>query len=80
MEPSTIMVHLRKRGVVVHHVARMPSPPGRGTVVVFLEGTLAQHEEARAAARQLPGVLAVTFSGHTRSIMFVTSSASCRPS
>lgn len=73
VEPHQVMVHLRLCGVVVHHVARMPSPnEGNKTMVVFLEGNLAQSDLARNCVRRLPGVSGVTFSGAVPSIMYVT--------
>jgi hypothetical protein len=38
LEPNAVLVYLRKRGVVVHHVARDRS----GDLVVFLAGQLGQ--------------------------------------
>ena len=69
-----VMVHLRRCGVVVHLVARMPSPAeGNKTFVVFLEGNLGQAQLAKATVRRMPGVAGVTFSGLVPSIMYVTS-------
>jgi hypothetical protein len=74
LQPHQVMVHLRRCGVVVHLVTRMPSPSeGDRTLVVFLEGNLGQSELARASLRHLPGVAGVTFSGLVPSIMYVTS-------
>src|SRR3954462_11125051 len=72
MEARYIQLHLRRCGVVVHHAARMPSTAdGRQAVVVFLEAGLQQSELARRCAPRLPGVIEVTFSGHTPTIMYV---------
>jgi hypothetical protein len=72
MEACDVKVHLRRWGVVVHHVAKMPSgPEGRPSLVVFLEGTLGQFDLAHRCALRIPGVVSVTFSGHTRAIMYV---------
>jgi hypothetical protein len=67
-----VLGQLRKCGVVVHHAARMPSAAdGRESVVVFLEGAMGQFELARNCAMRIPGVFKVSFSGHTRTIMYV---------
>jgi hypothetical protein len=72
MEARYIQLHLRRCGVVVHHAARMPSTAdGRQAVVVFLEAGLQQSELARRCALRLPGVIEVSFSGHTPTIMYV---------
>jgi hypothetical protein len=50
----------------------MPSAAdGRESVVVFLEGAMDQHDLARRCALRMPGVLEVSFSGHTRAIMYL---------
>jgi len=72
MEARYVQLHLRRCGVVVHHAARMPpASDGRQAVVVFLEAGLQQYELARRCALKLPGVIGVSFSGHTPTIMFV---------
>ena len=73
ISPGSMMVHLRRCGIVVHRTARIPAPAhGRYVeVVVFLESALAQHDLAATCLRRLPGVLAVTFSGHNRAVMYV---------
>lgn len=75
LQPHQVMVHLRRCGVVVHLVTRMPSPAegSSRTLVVFLEGNLCQSELACRCVRKLPGVAGVTFSGSVPSIMYVTS-------
>jgi hypothetical protein len=74
MEPSDLQAYLRRCGVVVHHVAPMPSnSEGRRSVVVFLEETLGQFALARRCALRLPDVVEVSFSGHTRAVMYVVS-------
>jgi hypothetical protein len=74
MEARHVQIHLRRCGVVVHHTAKMPpASDGRQAVVVFLEAGLQQYELARRCALKLPGVVDVTFSGHTSSIMYVFS-------
>jgi hypothetical protein len=77
MEARHVQLHLRRCGVVVHHAACMPaSADGRQAVVVFLEGGLQQSELARRCALKLPGVIEVSFSGHTATIMYVFGAAS----
>lgn len=72
MQARYVQGHLRRCGVVVHHAARMPSTAdGRESVVVYLESGLQQYELARRCVLKLPGVIGVTFSGHTPSIMYV---------
>jgi hypothetical protein len=72
MEARYVQLHLRRCGVVVHHATAMPtSADGRQAVVVFLEGGLQQFQLARRCALKLPGVIDVSFSGHTATIMFV---------
>jgi hypothetical protein len=72
-ETSELLAHLRDCGVVVHHVtAEGQSADGRSMVVVFLEGTLDQGEYAQQCARSMPGVVDVSFAGHSRAIMYVT--------
>jgi hypothetical protein len=72
MEASDVQIHLRRCGVVVHHAAQLPRDcDGRQTVVVFLEASLGQFELARRCALRLPGVVDVSFSGHTRAVMYV---------
>jgi hypothetical protein len=44
---------------------------GRQSIVVYLEGTLNQQELARHCVRRMPGIVQVTFSGHSRAIMYV---------
>ena len=75
VEPHQVMVHLRRCGVVVHLVTRMPSPAEEGsrTLVVFLEGNLCQSGLAYECMHKFPGVSGVTFSGSVPSIMYVTS-------
>jgi hypothetical protein len=76
MEARYVLMHLRRCGVVVHHAAPMPpDADGHRSVVVFLEGALQQCDLARRCALRLPGVLDVWFSGHTRTIMYVSGSA-----
>jgi len=73
MEARHVQLHLRRCGVVVHHAARMPSSTdGRQSVVIFLEGGLQQFDLARRCALKLPGVRDVSFSGHTNTIMYVS--------
>jgi hypothetical protein len=71
LEAADVIVHLRKRRVTVHHAVVSPVLPGRRVVVVFLEGNLGQHEDARRAALMLNGVAFVRFSGRCRSVMYV---------
>jgi hypothetical protein len=72
MEAQYVQLHLRRCGVVVHHASKMPpGADGRQAVVVFLEAGLQQYELARRCALRLPGVIAVAFSGHTPTIMYV---------
>jgi hypothetical protein len=72
MEARYVQLHLRRCGVVVHHATEMPtSADGRQAVVVFLEGGLQQFQLARRCAIKLPGVIDVSFSGHTATIMYV---------
>jgi hypothetical protein len=71
MEPGDVLVHLRRCGVVAHHAAGMPPAAFGRSIVVFLEGAMGQSELARSCALGMPGVERVTFSGHTRAIMFV---------
>jgi|SRR4051812_36761976 hypothetical protein len=72
MEALDVQIYLRRCGVVVHHAARMPTAAdGRQSVVVFLESVLGQFELARRCALRLPGVIDVSFSGYSRSIMYV---------
>jgi len=75
LEASDVQMHLRECGVVVHHAARMPTPrDGRQVVVAFLDGTEEQVDLARQAAKRLPGVLDVIFSGYNRAVMYVIAS------
>jgi cell division protein FtsX len=72
MEPSDIVVQLRRDGIVVHHATAVPALDDRQpSIVVFLEGTLRQHARARACAEQIPGVASVEFSKRSRSLMYV---------
>lgn len=72
MEARHVQLHLRRCGVLVHHVAPMPSTSdGKQTVVVYLEAGLQQYDLARRCVLKLPGVIGVAFSGHTPTIMFV---------
>ena len=72
LEPADVLVWLRKRGVVAHHAALMPAtPPGHRAVVVFLEATLGQHEDAELQVMKMRQVAHVEFSGHSKAIMFV---------
>ena len=72
MEALDVQIYLRRCGVVVHHAARMPpTADGRQSVVVFLESALGQFDLARRCALRLPGVVDVSFSGFSRSIMYV---------
>ena len=72
MEARYIQVHLRRCGVVVHHATGIPpSADGWRGVVVFLEASLHQYELAQRCVLKLPGVLGVSFSGHTPTIMYV---------
>jgi hypothetical protein len=73
LDPNVVVACLRRSGVVVHHVAPMPPTRARSVVVVFLEGNLCQFDLASKAARSIPGVLSVGFSGHNRAIMYVMS-------
>ena len=74
LDPNEVLVHLRRCGVVTHHVAPMPATQQRSVLVVFLEGNLCQYDLAAESVRRMPGVLAVSFSGHNRAIMYVASS------
>ena len=61
--------------MIVHHASRMPTPrDGRQVVVAFLDGTSEQVDLAREAARRLPGVLDVVFSGYNKAVMYVVAS------
>jgi hypothetical protein len=71
-ETSELLAHLRRCGVVVHHVTAVDPPTdGKRSVVVFLEGTLDQGEFAQQCARDVPGVVDVSFASHSRAIMYV---------
>ncbi len=74
LRPADVMVRLRRHGIVVHHAAADVRGPGR--VVVFLEATLGQHEQARDVVLQLPGVVRVEFVTDARTIMVVTGAGS----
>jgi hypothetical protein len=76
LNPADVLVYLRRCGVVVHHVAPMPAESQRPVLVVFLEGNLCQFDLASRAARRMPQVKAVSFSGHNRAIMYVIGAAS----
>ena len=67
LSPDVVMLFLRWHGIVAHHTALDPG----GRVVVFLEGTLWQHEQARDVVLQLPGVARVEFVTDARTIMVV---------
>jgi hypothetical protein len=75
LDPNGVLVYLRRCGVVTHHVASMPAEGRSVALVVFLERRPCQYKLAELAVRKIPGVVAVQFSGHTRSIMFVTGMA-----
>jgi hypothetical protein len=65
---------LRRAGITVHLVQRMP-PPSDGassSLCVFLEGHLNQQARAMRIARTISGVTAVTQSGATKAILIVT--------
>jgi hypothetical protein len=75
LEAADVQLHLRESGVVVHHASRMPTPrDGRQVVVAFLDDDLDQVDLARQAARRLPGVLDVAFSGFNQAVMYVIAS------
>jgi hypothetical protein len=72
LEAAEVLAHLRECDVVVHHASLMPTPrDGRQVVVVFLDSDKDQVDLARQAAKRLPGVLDVVFSGFNRAIMYV---------
>ena len=80
IQPADLTVWLRKCGVIAYRAAWMPPPAsGPRSIVVFLEPRMDQSRLAEAAARRMPGVAQVTFSGHGRSIMYVTSRLRRRP-
>lgn len=67
MEPAEVQAHLEAAGVHVHLATRTAT----GDVVVFLEANRGEHEQARAAARRIPGAGPVVFAPHTNAIMYV---------
>lgn len=79
LEARTVLVHLRKRGVVVYHAAVLPVVPNHRTVVVFLEGMLGQEDQARTALLRLPGVQRVRASEATTAILYAISPPEIRP-
>jgi hypothetical protein len=75
LEAADVQLHLQEHGVIVHHASRMPTPrDGRQVVVAFLDGTSEQVDLAREAARRMPGVLDVVFSGYNKAVMYVVAS------
>jgi hypothetical protein len=73
LDANGVLVYLRRCGVATHHVAPMPATEQHTvSLVVFLEGNLCQHELAEEVIRRIPGVETVSFSGSTRSILYVT--------
>jgi hypothetical protein len=71
---ADIVTGLRRHGITAHHAAPMPPTEARPSVmVVYLEGYLAQAQEARECVRAWPGVTGVTFAESSNAIMYVSS-------
>lgn len=69
---DAVQEHLRAAGVIVHHASRMPTPrDGRQVIVVFLDGDPEQIELGRKAAKRIPGVIDIAFSGFNKAVMYV---------
>jgi hypothetical protein len=83
MDSNDVLQELhRERIAVLHAVRPACTPAGRDLVVVFLEATYGQAEEARDCLRKLPGVIDVTFARHTKAIIYVfldTPKTGCAP-
>lgn len=68
VDADDLRAHLEAAGVYVHLVTMTPA----GDFLVYLEANRAEHEQAKAAARLIPGVRAAVISPVTTAIMYVT--------
>jgi len=67
-----LLVVLRRHGVTVLHA--MPAtltPSDELVIVIFLEASCGQHEEARDCLRGVTGVRRVEFAAHSRAVLHV---------
>ncbi len=72
MDSHDVLSALRQEDIAVLHVVRTTATPsGRDLVVVYLESTYGQAEQASACLSRLPGIAEVTFARHTKAIMYV---------
>jgi hypothetical protein len=72
MDSRDLVLALRREQIAVLHAVRSAvTPGGRRLVVVFLEASHGQADQASACLRRLPDVHDVTFARHTRAIMYV---------
>ena len=77
LKPADALIELRRRGITAHHAAPMPAAAGHPVLVVFLEASLGQGDQAKPCARPWPGVMRVQFAGTGKAIMYVTGGPAC---
>ena len=73
MDCADVVRALRRDQIVVLHA--VPAGTGassRALIVVFLEASYGQAQEARRCLRNLPGIDDVSFARHTKAIMYVS--------